>query len=127
MSSSFYFANEIANAYFRQETPTIPSTLYIGLFLSVLSREGTGTEISAPSYSRKEITLTAPVNGIVNNENAITFDEAQEDWGVVTNYGVFDSITGGNLIFSDSLLFNDSVSSGETVTIPELQLQLSIV
>jgi hypothetical protein len=127
MPSSFYFANEIANTYFKGNTATVPTTLYIALFLGTIARDGTGAEISAPSYSRKEIKLTAPTNGIVNNEEAVVFDQAQEEWGVITNYGVFDSATGGNLIFSDSLLFNDSVSSGETLTIPALQLQLSIV
>ena len=127
MPSSFYFANEIANTYFKGNTPTVPTTLYIGLFLSPITRSGAGTEVSASSYTRKEIKLTAPTNGIVNNEEAVVFDQAQEEWGVITNYGVFDSDVGGNLIFSDSLLFNNSVSAGETVTIPALQLQLSIV
>ena len=34
----------------------------------------------------------------VDNDDVVEFDYAESDWGVITHVGVFDSLTGGNLL-----------------------------
>ena len=121
MPSSYDLANKTINNYL------VSGTCYIGLFINEVQRDASGSEVNAPSYSRKVIIFNGPSNGITINSADVFFDQAQEDWGIISYYGVFDAATGGNLLFYDTLLFNETVKAGETLRIPAGQLQLSVI
>lgn len=121
MPSSYNLANDIVNNYLKT------SVCYVALFLNETQRDGSGTEINAPSYARKTIVFGTPSNGIVTNKLDVVFDQAQEDWGITTFYGIYDAPTGGNLFFYDRLLFGETIKAGETLRIPAEQLQLSVI
>ena len=73
----------------------VTSSVYIGLFAG-------GNEVSTSDYERKQITFNTPRESgntvIIDNDAPIEFDYAESDWGVITHVGVFDSLTGGNLL-----------------------------
>lgn len=121
MPSSFFLADDIINTKIKN-SPT-----YIALFKSNPNRDNSGIEIDATSYERVAITFGTPSNGIVRNDVSVSFPQAMENWGVASYYGIYDSSTGGNLLFSDRFYYDDDIITGRIVTIPALQLQLQVV
>jgi len=73
----------------------VTSGVYVGLFVG-------DNEVSASDYERKQITFSLPRESgntvIIDNDDVVEFDYAESDWGVITHVGVFDSLTGGNLL-----------------------------
>ena len=121
MPSSFFLADDIINTKIKN-SPT-----YIALFKSNPNRDNSGIEIDATSYERVAITFGTSSNGIVRNDVSVSFPQAMENWGVASYYGIYDSSTGGNLLFSDRFYYDDDIITGRIVTIPALQLQLQVI
>lgn len=125
-----YFLNQImGNLFHTQETPSIPEKYYIGLSASEPidgicdgepSANGTG-------YSRVELdSLSIPENGVIHNNNAISFDESLANWGLMTHYVVYDAKTGGNLLFYGTLSINRSVEANTIITIKAGELSITL-
>lgn len=100
MSFSDYLEDKVLNHVFGGTAYTAPSTLYVGVFTSSASDTGPGTEVSGNGYARQSAAFT--VSGTspttATSSAAIEFPEATGSWGTVTYAGVFDALTGGNML-----------------------------
>jgi len=100
MSFSDYLEDKVLNHVFGGTAYTAPSTLYVGVFTSAASDTGPGTEVSGNGYARQSAAFT--VSGTspttATSSAAIEFPEATGSWGTVTYAGVFDALTGGNML-----------------------------
>lgn len=96
MAASAYAENLALNFLFRGVASSPPSAWYIALFNG-------STEVSGTSYARQAITFLAPIAGIVRNGADISFGVADPDWGLITEYAVYDALTSGNLLVSGSV------------------------
>ena len=100
MSFSDYLEDKILNHVLCGATYTPPSTVYVGLHTSANTDAAAGTELSGNGYARQTITFT--VTGTnpteADNDDAIEFPVATADWGTVSHAGVYDALTGGNLL-----------------------------
>ena len=123
---STYLANAVINATLRSTSFTSPSTVYLALFLADPTDAGTGAELSGASYVRKAISLSAPSSGVSSNASAITFDEATTDWGTVTYIGIYDAVTGGNLLYSDPLTTPQVINTNNIFSIPLAGLTVTL-
>jgi hypothetical protein len=101
--------NNLAYIVGKTAMPTIPSPCYLALFTAVGIDAGTGfTEVSGSAYARQSMaaSFAAPSGSapttIVSNA-AIAFPTPTGSWGTVIAFGVYDAITGGNLLFWDYL------------------------
>nr|DAI08727.1 MAG TPA: hypothetical protein [Caudoviricetes sp.] len=56
------------------------------------------TELVSSSYARRAINFGSTTSNETSNLASVKFPEAREDWGRVIGIGIYDSITGGNLI-----------------------------
>lgn len=96
---------------------TEPATVYIALFTAAPNDAGGGTEVTGGSYARKAETASFTVAGTAtraSNTAAITFVTATASWGTVTHVGIFDAVTGGNLLFHGALTASRVVDNGDT-------------
>ena len=93
--------------------------LYVALFLSNPTDTGSaGTEISYSGYARQTIAFTTPAasgGGLeMHNSAEITFPECSSGSNTVTYVGIFDSLSGGNMLLygelSSSLIVQPGVS-----------------
>lgn len=119
-SKSDYLENAYLSHLFGKSSLSVP-TIYVGLFTSTPSDAGGGTEVSGGSYARKSTAAadwTTPSGGSIENANAITFAEATADWGEVTQFGLFDALSGGNLLYWGDLSVSKEVYSGDTPSYP---------
>lgn len=99
MAFSGYLENAVLNHVFGGSAYTAPTTLYVGL-LGADPNSG-GTEPSADSYYRRTITFSVSQN-VASNSNSIDF-LIDDPWGNLTYCGVYDALTGGNLLTSAAL------------------------
>ena len=96
-------------------------TSYLALFLTDPTASGTGTEASGGGYARKVISFDAPslVAGKqqVKNTDAVDYGVITADIGTVSYWGIFDSQTGGNLLWFGSFARGKNVLNGDAITV----------
>lgn len=112
---------------FNQGTPTRPSAVYVGLFTTTpTADDGTGgTEVSGGSYAREAI--TASVSGNTMNPSAdVTFTTATASWGTVNGFGLFDAVSGGNLLAYDDVTTPKLVDNGDTAKFTAANLSVTM-
>lgn len=113
---SDYLEDKVLNHVFGGTAYTAAGTLYVGLYTAAPSDSGGGTEVSGGSYARKSmpamtVSGTSPTEA--TNGAAVEFITATGTWGTVTHVGVFDALSGGNLLAWAALTASKTVSSGD--------------
>ena len=96
-------------------------TYYLALFLTDPTAAATGTEASGGGYARKIITFGAPslVSGRqqVTNTAAVDYGVITADIATVSYWGIFDSQSGGNLLWFGSFARGKNVLNGDAITV----------
>lgn len=104
---SDYLEAKIINHVLRNTAYTSPGTsIYVALHTASPTDAGGGAEVSGGSYARQQVTAwDAPgaTDGHTQNTNAIVFPTATASWGTVTHVGIWDAVSGGNLLFHGAL------------------------
>jgi hypothetical protein len=112
---SDYLEDKVLEHVFGGNAYTAPSTLYVALYTSAPSDTGGGTEVSGGGYVRK--TATFNVSGTnpttASNAAAIEYPTATANYGTVTSVGIFDALSGGNLLAYANLTASKVVSTGD--------------
>lgn len=108
MYATNYFEDLMLNLAAQAQTITAPAKLYLELFQSNPGDAGTGgTPISYSGYARQEIVFSEPAtdgNGLsMQNTELISFAESPINAGTVQYVGVYDSLSGGNLLLYGQL------------------------
>lgn len=100
MSFSDYLEDKLLNHVFAGTPYTAPTTIYVGLHTTANTDAAAGTELAGGGYARQSIAFTVagtdPTEA--DNDAAIEFAVATTNWGTVTHAGVYDALTGGNLL-----------------------------
>lgn len=129
---SDYLEAQILNHVFRNQAIfTPPANVFIALYTAAPSDSGGGTEVSGGSYARLQVSTTgqwsAPgAAGLTDNVNALTFPEATANWGTITHVGIFDAVTGGNLLFWGALAASKIINTGNTFEFPAGSLDITL-
>ena len=112
---SDYLEDKVLEHVFGGNAYTAPSTLYVALYTSAPSDTGGGTEVSGGGYVRKTATFT--VSGTnpttASNTGAVEYPTATANYGTVTSVGIFDALSGGNLLAYANLTASKVVSTGD--------------
>ena len=115
-----YLENKILDHVLGNSAYTAPSTVYIGLAVSV-SDDGTITgEPSGGGYARVAVAnnatnFPAVSGGSKTNGTEILFPEATADWGTLSYVFIADAATGGNVLLYTPLPSPKTVETGDTV------------
>jgi hypothetical protein len=115
---SNYLENALLNATLTNTTYTSPASVYLGLFTSNPTDSNTGTELSAPSYTRQVVSFGAASSGSSSNVSAISYDQATTDWGTIGWVGLYDAATSGNLLYYGALDTTTTIDTNEIFVIP---------
>ncbi len=102
---------------------------YVGLYTDAAGTShasGTGTEVTGGSYARVAVANTAAAWGTpattgagpsqAANAAAVTFVTPTASWGTVNQFGVWDALTAGNLLYWGDLTTSQTIASGNTVS-----------
>lgn len=107
-------------------------TLYVGLHSTAATESSAGTEVSGGGYARKAIAFSTPENGQTANTALIQFPTATANWGTVSGFGLFDALTGGNMLWYGILTDQNNnplpktVTAGDIFQIPVSNLTLTL-
>ena len=127
MGLTRYAKDIILNKTFTEGSVFETDNLYIGLWCnSPVDSFGDPVnigEVTAESYSRASIlneegSFSEVFDKDVRNLEEICFEEATEDWGIITYIGIFDSGEEGNLLFWCQLETAREVVTGDIVKFP---------
>ena len=125
---SNYLENKLVDHVFRNTPYAMPTTVYVALYTAAPSDAGGGTEVAGGGYARVQVgpstsTWTATQGGTAGassgtagqtaNAVDITFPVPSTTWGTVTHFGLFDAITGGNLLLWAALTASQAVNNGD--------------
>ena len=126
--ASDYLENKLVDHLFRTATFAKPAALYVGLFTAAPSDAGGGTEVSGGSYARVNLPpldtnwggthgtttgASSGTTGMTANKVALVYPSPTANWGTITHFGLFDAVTGGNLLVWDALTTPRTILSGE--------------
>ena len=105
--------NKVVDALWRAQAIGTPATWYFGLYTATPGETGGGTEVSGGSYARIGVTAalanfagtqsagstvaSSGTGGQTSNNGTITYAAPSANWGVVSQMGVFDAVSAGNL------------------------------
>jgi len=99
MSFTNYLEDAVLKHVFAGVEYDMP-TLYVGLFTKGPSDAGGGTETGGFGYARQAVTMSVSGSAPTETENTndLEFPAPTGSLGRITHAGVFDALTGGNLL-----------------------------
>jgi hypothetical protein len=108
---------------------TGPTQLWVGLYTATPTDAGGGTEVSGGSYTRVSLlsnmtnwsgtqgigttAVSSGTSGQTSNNIALTFPAPTANWGLITSFGIFDAVTGGNLLIWGPLFTSKTVNNAD--------------
>lgn len=122
---SNYLENALLDHILNNVSYTSPAAVYVALFLTDPTDADVGTEVSGGSYARQTSTFTI-TTGTAENSGTITFPMATADWGVVKYAGIYDSLSGGNLLLHTELTSWVTVLNGDTLSFLAGELRVTL-
>lgn len=132
MAVTNYSANRILDRYFGNITFNPATTYYMGVSTTAPQSDGTGvTEPTDVAYARvpivnNKVSFTNSVLGAVENDIEFQFTEAQEDWGIIAYFVLYDALTGGNLEIYGGLTSPRTVEDQTTLILSANALQITL-
>ena len=125
MSFSNYLETKVLAHTFSNTAYTTPGTVYVGLFTSSPSENGSGTEVSGGSYARQSGAFTTSGNTATTSA-AIEFPTATASWGTITHIGIYDASSAGNLLAYAALTASKAIASGDVFRIPAGDIDITL-
>lgn len=127
-----YLENRVLDHIFGGAASSAPGTLYVGLSTTTITDAGGNiTEPSGNGYARVAVTNNSTnfpnaSGGAKANGTAITFPQASGSWGTVTDFFISDASSGGNIYAYGALAVAKAVTSGDTLSIPIGDLDITL-
>lgn len=135
MPMSDYTQENLRDMMFRTDAGfTKPSELWVALFTTATSDNGTGTEVAfGSSYARVQVdpadatwSGSSATDGITDNVNDLSWTIAVSDWGTVSNAALFDQGSGGNMILHNALTASKTINLGDQFKINARNLVVTL-
>jgi len=107
---------------------TRPTDWYVALYTAAPSDSGGGTEVSTGGYARQAVTFAAASSpgGTTDNTTTVSFTASGDNYGTITHIGLFDAVSGGNLLWHGSMTASKTVNDGDTLEFSVGNIDLSI-
>lgn len=121
-----YLEGKLLDAVFSNAAFPSNATVYVALFTATpTGASGSGTEATGSGYARLGVTnnatnwpaATGGSPASKSNGTVLTMATATGDWSSaanMTSWGIFDAVTGGNLLYYGPLTENKPVLNGDT-------------
>ena len=106
----------ILNCLLRATNITAPTTVYLALFTSdPTDANDTANEVSDSAYARQSCAFNAPhaTEGYSANTSEVSFPAIVDGTITVGWVGIYDALTGGNLLYSQSVGSSKELEAGD--------------
>lgn len=125
MSFSNYLETNVLGHVFGGSAYTAPTTLYLALFTSNPDEDGSGTEVTGGAYARQTVAFTVSGN-TASNTAAVEYATATASFGTVSHVGVYDALSGGNLMAYAALTSSKAIDIGDVFRVPTGDLDITL-
>ncbi len=125
MSFSNYLETNVLGHVFGGSAYTAPTTLYLALFTSNPDEDGSGTEVTGGAYARQAVAFTVSGN-TASNTAAVEYATATASFGTVSHVGVYDALSGGNLMAYAALTSSKAIDIGDVFRVPTGDLDITL-
>ncbi len=122
MAKSAYLRTRLVKHVLGLGAYTPPASTYLALFTSDPTVNNTGNEAVGGSYARQAITWGTEANGNVPSNGILTFTNLAA--GVYSHWGVFDAVSGGNLLYFSGFEIPISRNAGQGIAIASARLNV---
>ena len=126
---SNYTEAAIVNHFLRATAQASPSAVYVALFISDPTEDGSGTEASYTGYARQSSTwLALNASGQTKNSGAIVFPANGNASAAVTvtHAAVFDASASGNMLIYGPLTTSKTIAVSDVFAVADQQLVLTV-
>lgn len=110
-----YLEGALIDHVLRNTSMTSPTTVYVALHTASPTETGGVGELSGNGYAREAVTFGADTDGVSTNSGAVTFTASGGNWGSVTHFTVWDSLTTGNSLLWSALDTSRTVNDGDSL------------
>jgi hypothetical protein len=128
-----YQQQRILNRLFGAVAYTEPATLYLGVSSTTINENGTGaTEPTGGAYSRISVSNNTSTWGNlsvgVGRQNLVPFEwaSATAPWGTITYVGVYDALTGGNMLYYSELVVPKNIGADDVLRVAVNSIQIRL-
>lgn len=97
---------------------TMPSALYLGLYIISPTNSYAGVEVSGNGYARVSVTFSELADLVYSNTSALLFEAAEAGWGNIVSIGLFDASSSGNLLYFGNLDEPITIGVNEKLSLP---------
>lgn len=130
MRASNYLEEAILNYFFRNQSISKPTVLYVALYKTNPTDSDTGSEVNGGGYQRQAVTFDAPSQqgerGVIANTNTVEFPQATNEWGEIAYFGIRDAREGGNLLTYGTFNKPQTITEGTQFAIKQGDLTISV-
>lgn len=124
-SKSTYSRQALVQALLKATPFTGPATIYLSLHTAAPGLTG-ANEVTGNAYARVAIAFGAASGGAVSSSALVTTPApTPSNWGTVTYFGLWDSLSGGNYLGGDQLTNPVATSVGVPIDFPAASVSWS--
>jgi hypothetical protein len=130
-SMTDYLENKILEHSLGKTSFSMPAGCYIALFTASPTDAGGGTEVSTAStgYARQQVLAAgwgSATGGSITNAADITFPVATASWNTITAIGIFDAVSGGNMLWWGTLGTSKAIAQNDQFKIAASNLTITL-
>lgn len=112
-SKTNFLELELLDHVLRNSAYTPPATVYVGLFTAAPGEAGGGTEVTGGSYARQSVAFDVAAAGATQNTSEVAFPVATANWGTITDFAIFDAVSGGNMLYYGTLAASKVINTDD--------------
>lgn len=117
MALSNYLSAELLDHVLTGAAYSSPANVYLGLFEVMPDADNAGaTEVAGGSYARQAVPFDAASNGVSTNSAFVSYSSMPAVQ--IAGTGLYDAVTGGNLLMYGPFSSITNVSAGADFNIP---------
>ena len=114
-AASDHLETALLAAVLKNTSYSSPATTYLALFTSDPTDADTGTEVSGGGYARQALSFTGTGDSVTTSA-AVAFTASGAAFGTITHIGIYDAVSGGNLLLHGALIASRTIADGATLT-----------
>lgn len=114
-AASSYLESALLSAVLTNSAYTSPAQVYFALFTTDPTDAGTGAEVSGGGYARQAVSFGGS-DSTRESDGQLEFTASGASFGTITHVGIFDAVSGGNLLLHGALAISRDVLDGATLT-----------
>ena len=128
--ASNFLEDAVLNYFFRGESVTRNTNVYVALYMTDPTDSDSGTEVNGGAYARQLVSFGAPTQqseqAVIANNARIEFPKATAVWGEVSHFGIRDAQQGGNLLAYGTFNRPTTIETGNRFIIEPGNLTISM-